>query len=307
MLCKFKKTPEDALFNIIEGLQIENYKKTVLQERYLSVLRNFHTRASRLSIMFYTSRLIVTVGSILVPAFLSIQASNTQTEMYWATWIISLSVTIFNGFITLFKIDKKYFFINTTLEMLRSEGWQYIGLSGRYSGKDPTIPSTHENQFLVFFHMAEKIKMRQVEEEYWKFTDPSDIGNATSQKLPLLTPTPVTQLNSLQADQKNMIERWFEDIHANKLGLQPRSSKLLNKVDGRQASSGIPEPSTETPVSVSDGVSVESSPGKTVVQVSSGKTVVQVSSGKSEEIPKNTILTVMQDESDVWSGTNSRS
>jgi hypothetical protein len=193
---KQKKTPERSLYDIFQSLDIEQYKKTILQERYLSVLANFYQRSITLAYMFYITRIIVTVGSILVPAFLSIQGSTFQLQIYWATWVLSLSVTISNGFMTLFKIDKKYFFINTTLELLYSEGWQYVGWRGRYSGKDGTIP-THENQFLVFFHMAEKIKMRQVEEEYWKFTDTSGVGNATNQKGPLISPTPMVQQGQL--------------------------------------------------------------------------------------------------------------
>ena len=131
-LCKRKKTPEQLLFDTFQSLKIESYKKTVLQERYLAVLQNFHQRARALGYMYYISRLIMTVGSILVPAFLSIQQANIQLQFYWATWILSLSVTITNGIMTLFKLDKKYFFINTTLEMLHSEGWQYIGLCGKY-------------------------------------------------------------------------------------------------------------------------------------------------------------------------------
>jgi hypothetical protein len=55
------------------------------------------------------------------------------------------------------------------LERLRSEGWQYFGLTGRYSGhlignRQPT----HQNQFVYFTHYIEKIKMKQVEEEYYK-------------------------------------------------------------------------------------------------------------------------------------------
>ena len=68
---------------MIENLQIEPYKKRVLQDRYLSLLDNFQIRANRLSCMFYTSQVIMTVGSILVPAFLSIQNSNYQTQIYW--------------------------------------------------------------------------------------------------------------------------------------------------------------------------------------------------------------------------------
>ena len=110
---------------MFETLELEPYKKLVLQERYLDVLYDFKRRAARLSCMFYTSRLIVTIGSILVPAFLSIQGSGTtlhHAEIYWTTWIISVMVTICNGLMSLFKLDKKYFFIHTTLELLTSKG-----------------------------------------------------------------------------------------------------------------------------------------------------------------------------------------
>lgn len=311
MLCLRKKTPEQALFDIFQSLKIEPYKKIVLQQRYLEVLRNFHVRASRLEIMFYATRLIVTIGSILVPAFLSIQGSTEQTQIYWATWIISLSVTISNGFMSLFKLDKKYFFINTTLEMLHSEGWQYIALSGRYAGKDAIVPATHENQFLIFSHMAEKIKMRQVEEEYWKFTDTSGVGNATSQKAPLISPTPQVQqgaITSLPDDQKNVIERWVGDMNSNMLGLQPRGRNISTRVDGRQgkgpgiatSGSGISESSEETPLSVRYPMPTPPSSREGLVPISPTIT------GRSK-IPENTILQVMYEESNEWDGTETKS
>jgi hypothetical protein len=125
--------------------------------------------------VFYLGHTIITVGSLFVPALLSIQNSSTLTSphssanIYWATFIISLLVTTFNGILTLFKIDKKYYFLNTTLERMRTEGWQYLGLTGRYSGmliqsREPT----HQNQFVYFTHQIEKIKMKQIEEEYYK-------------------------------------------------------------------------------------------------------------------------------------------
>jgi len=130
---------------------------------------------------------------------------------------------------SLFKLDKKYFFIHTTLELLTSEGWQYIGLSGRYSPKDAIVQPTHENQFLVFFHMAEKIKMRQVEEEYWKFTDTAGIGNATTQKPMDILQTPSTKqapLALLPTDKKEALEGWLDDIKSKPMmnGIIPRNT-----------------------------------------------------------------------------------
>lgn len=304
-LCKRKKTPEQLLFDTFQTLKIEPYKKTVLQERYLAVLQNFHQRARALGYMYYISRLIMTVGSILVPAFLSIQQANIQLQFYWATWILSLSVTITNGIMTLFKLDKKYFFINTTLEMLHSEGWQYIGLCGKYSGKEDHHPATHENQFLVFFRMAEKIKMRQVEEEFWKFTDTSGVGNATNQNPPFLNQTPLVQqgpLKTLPDEQQTSLQRWVGEMNSGMLGLQPRKSNLSRKVDGGQISPGISGSSSEASVSVRPDMPKIPVIRTTLVSGSSEESSIQ-----GENIPKNTLVTVVSDESGEWSGTEEES
>jgi len=250
---------------MFERLDIASYRKAILQERYLEVLSNFQTRANRLSFVFYSSRTIVTVGSILVPAFLSIQNSSFQMELYWATWIISILVTVCNGLVALFKLDKKYFFIHTSLELLTSEGWQYIGLSGRYAPKDAPVQPTHENQFLVFFHMAEKIKMRQVEEEYWKFTDTSGVGNATNQTPMALVQTPAILQDSiakLPNDKRSVIEGWMEDMKSPSLmtGIMPRNKLTTRTVDGVSATPGISPISEEIYLSVQREVPLPPSP-----------------------------------------------
>lgn len=225
----------EKLFALFESLDIEPYKKSVLQDRYLTVLRNFRFRAKLYSFMFFSSRITVTVGSILVPAFLSIQGNPIRDNLYLAAWMISILVTVCNGIVTLFKIDKKYFFIHMTLELLHSEGWQYIGLTGRYGPKDAPVPPTHDNQFSTFCHMAEKIKLRQVEEEYWKFTDTSATGNAGTQRPMDYVQTPVTQqgpLASLPTDQKNVIEGWLNAMSKKAVtGLMPRKESMLSHFD----------------------------------------------------------------------------
>lgn len=179
--------------NVMEHIDLSPAQKQIIQSRYIHILENFQKRTRNHSILFFIGHFIVTVGSLFVPALLSIQNSgsnytfnitNFTVQIYWATFIISLMVTICNGILTLFKVDKKYYFLNTTLERLRSEGWQYVGLTGRYSGhlignRQPT----HQNQFVYFTHYIEKIKMKQVEEEYYK-TDEKTVqvpsGNHTT-------------------------------------------------------------------------------------------------------------------------------
>jgi hypothetical protein len=164
--------------NVLEHLDLSPLQKEIIQIRYLNILENLQRRSRNYSYIYFTGHFIITVGSLFVPALLSIQNSDKSytfsgqdfsVQMYWATFVISLLVTTFNGVLTLFKVDKKYYFLNTTLERLRSEGWQYFGLTGRYSGHllDKQKPS-HSNQFVFFTHYVEKIKMKQVAEEYFK-------------------------------------------------------------------------------------------------------------------------------------------
>jgi len=190
--------------SVLNNIDLPHIQKQHIQARYINMLENFKKRVRKYSIIFFTGHFIITVGSLFVPALLSIQNSNVNFSIngysipvYIITFIVSLLVTIFNGILTLFKIDKKYYFLNTTMERLRSEGWQYLGLSGRYSGKLQNIVPTHTNQFLYFTHQIEKIKMKQVEEEFYKTNEPEskDPGKPNELYPPSLTQS-ITSLAS---------------------------------------------------------------------------------------------------------------
>ena len=179
-----KKGKETNFAVALNRVVLTEVEKTIIQERYVNVIRNFERRCLALAIFFHSSRIIITVGSLIVPALLSIQyvdtgPSTNVTEpssfsyrVYWTTWVISLFVSICNGLLSVFKIEKKYYFLHTTLEHLRSEGWQYLQLSGHYSGfHTPSVTPSHSNQFIFFCHSVERIKMKQVEEEYYKLIE----------------------------------------------------------------------------------------------------------------------------------------
>ena len=200
--------------NVMEYIQLSSAQKEMIQARYIAILENFQKRTRNHSILFFVGHFIVTVGSLFVPALLSIQNSGSNytfnnptftVEIYWATFVISLLVTICNGILTLFKVDKKYYFLNTTIERLRSEGWQYFGLTGRYSGQllESGIEPTHQNQFIYFIHYVEKIKMKQVEEEYYKTDEktahlPNGHVNQTGSPIELYPNSPEQPLSSIQ-------------------------------------------------------------------------------------------------------------
>jgi hypothetical protein len=163
--------------------------------------------------------------------------------------------------------------------------------------------------------MAEKIKMRQVEEEYWKFTDTSGVGNATNAKSPLITPTPVTQQGAIRAlpeEQKDIIERWVGDMKSNMLGLQPRAKNIGGKLDERPSSPGISESTSNFEMPVQSNLQQASIAKSSLVRISQATNTSESdteSEGKSSlstEIPENTIIKVVHEESDVWGRADTR-
>jgi hypothetical protein len=193
----------ESLKTAIQTTILDTHQKNNLNSRFTSVLQEYSRRSTRYSHFFNTLRITITVGSLIVPAILSIQYTSTEpgkpmsplgTHVYWAVWILSLLVTISNGIITLLKVDKKYYVLNTTYQHLLSEGWQYVQLSGKYSGfyTPATIP-THKNQFVFFCNMIEKIRMKQVEDEYYKVTE-NHGATVNGQQDQLIPPTPAKQL-----------------------------------------------------------------------------------------------------------------
>ena len=129
MYCRRKYKDYDRFCKILDKIQLNDINKEIIRQRYLPILKTLQRRASNYSIIFYIGHIIITVGSLFVPALLSIQYADTtnndsfnkafQIQIFWTTWVISLLVTIFNGVLTLFKIDKKYYFLNTMLERIR--------------------------------------------------------------------------------------------------------------------------------------------------------------------------------------------
>jgi hypothetical protein len=144
-----------------------------IKHRYYFLMTEYRRRCFLYSFLFYFLKTTMTAGSLAVPALLTIQTKDTSSNdvMYWVTWTISLAVTTANGLMTLFKLDKRFFQIHGVAERLRSETWQYLTLSGRYSGHYGKETPTHTNQYVYYCSHVEKIRMKHVEEEFIKQAD----------------------------------------------------------------------------------------------------------------------------------------
>ena len=153
--------------------------KGLLKARFLDEVTFYEKKRDKTKKFYNTFRFIVTTGSILLPAILSIGQmdpnklpKNFDQITYWSSWSISLLVTISNGFLQLFSLDKNFFSYSLVVEQLKTEGWQYFGLSGKYEEYN----SHTREAYKEFCKAVENIKRKQVEQEF------QGKGNGTKKK-----------------------------------------------------------------------------------------------------------------------------
>lgn len=235
--------PPDILtvFNMLPGISTLN--QNLFASRYIPLFKSYRNRSRYYALVFHSSRFIVTVGSITVPALLSLQ--NTD-NLKWLTWTISLAVTIFNGILTLFKIDKKYYYLHTVRGVLESEAYQFLSLSGRYGKtKETTITNSHSYQFPYFCIAMEKIRMKQIEEEYFKAdNNEKNKEQGTQNKSDIIPPS------AAAGQQSEEMKQWQEAAvrqQSHDLGVPITFSTPFFRSSARQASQTVRRNSISPP------------------------------------------------------------
>ena len=167
---------------IINTLELDSETdRSILKSRFLSEVVKYEDRKLHTKKYYDRFRFIVTVGSIILPAILSLGQmdptklpKNFDQITYWSSWTISLMVTASNGFLQLFSLDKNYFEYAITTEQLKTEGWQYFQLSGKYEDDE-----SHQAAYKDFSKSIENIKRKQVEKE---FSGKGDVNKKKKEK-----------------------------------------------------------------------------------------------------------------------------
>src|SRR5210317_90797 len=162
-------TFSDNVSGIIDDIELNrSYDKAILKHRFLDEITYYEKKRDETKRYYNVFRFIVTTGSILLPAVLSMGQmdpaklpKNFDMISYWCSWTISLLVTGSNGFLQLFSLDKNYFSYSMVVEQLKTEGWQFFGLSGKYED----YPN-HQSAYKNFSKSIESIKRKQIDQEF---------------------------------------------------------------------------------------------------------------------------------------------
>ena len=157
----------------MEDNKLDPMSKQILRNRYVNLVNAMEVSSKRSSFWYSTLNTFTTIGSIIVPALISVQdrtfsinATNQQqldheNSIYWSTWGVSLMVTLSNAVVRLFSLDKTYITRKIKSNHLKSEGWLFLELAGEYSKFE-----SHQDGFIYFCNQIEKIKTEQITEEY---------------------------------------------------------------------------------------------------------------------------------------------
>lgn len=157
----------------MEDNKLDSMSKQILKNRYINLVNAMEVSSKRSAFWYSTFNTFTTVGSIIVPALISVQDRTFRTDatdqdqiehengIYWATWGVSLMVTLSNALLRLFSLDKTYITRKIKSNHLKSEGWLFLELAGEYSNYD-----SHQDAFIHFCNQIEKIKTEQITEEY---------------------------------------------------------------------------------------------------------------------------------------------
>lgn len=163
--------------NALNKIKLNDEQKVQIQERVINIIETYKSNRYYYSFCYYGGKSVITLGSILVPSLMTRDLNNNSKDVYWFVFIISLFVTIANGFLTAFNIDTKFYVTQNVYFQVQSEFWQFYGLSGKYSGFYINGPLTHINQCKYFLNNIEKMNINYIERIYSKNIEKIDTKN----------------------------------------------------------------------------------------------------------------------------------
>ena len=116
--------------------------------------------AQRTRARYYALRLTTVVGAVVVPALVSINAvGGTKSSVTWLAFSFSLVVAVSAAVEGFFRFGERWRHYRSLVEELKSEGWEFYELSGRYRAHG----ATHKSAFPKFVDRVNDVLRRETQ------------------------------------------------------------------------------------------------------------------------------------------------
>jgi hypothetical protein len=159
----WQKTDLSALVESKE-LGLSGLHKQYLRSRWLEQVLRMEDEVARATNRYYALRLITVIGSLLILVLVSVRVGDQERLAAWAptvrylTITLSLLVSISVALEQVFHYGERWWQGERLAERLKTEGWRFLQLSGRYRHY-----ANHTEAFPVFANQVEDLSQREVE------------------------------------------------------------------------------------------------------------------------------------------------
>jgi hypothetical protein len=140
--------------DLIDELDLGERQKRYLRSRWLDQIVWLEKKAKQNQRLHYSLRVVAIVGGVIVPALVSlnVREGEVASAIAWTTFAVSLVVAIAVAVEGFFRYGERWRHYRRTVELLKSQGWQFYELAGVYAGF-----RTHAGAFRTFAATVEAL------------------------------------------------------------------------------------------------------------------------------------------------------
>lgn len=143
---------------LITAIELPELNKQFLRARWLEQIMWMEEKALDALWWYRVLRLATIIGGVIVPALVSFNVSDdTAGLIKTLTFIVSLVVALSAAVEEFFRYGERWRHYRRTVESLKSEGWQFLQLSGPY------VNMTHSQAYPAFATRVEELSREEVD------------------------------------------------------------------------------------------------------------------------------------------------
>lgn len=149
---------EAQLGTLIDYLDLEPLQRDFLRARWLDQVRWMEGKAKMCQRRYHQLRLLTLVGGMMIPALVGLNVSGADSPLLqWAVFALGLVVALSTALESFFRFGDRWRHYRQTVELLKSEGWQFFQHSGLYTG------ASHAEAYPLFAAQVEAMIQRDVD------------------------------------------------------------------------------------------------------------------------------------------------
>ncbi len=200
---------------------LDDSDRELLLMRYINIIKRIEKKYRTQAIYYTYSSIFTSTASLLVTALISINnlGSNipeVANGLWWASWGLSLGISLINTIGSFYKWDRKYLLLFRVFSKLEQEIWMFLEQVGPYNNKI-RADNNHKEKLNLFYTRMEFIHKRASEnildiEENEKEDNKDNMSRVNKQETSSNYESPVLQ-NKNSPDLWKTIQKTHEVEH----------------------------------------------------------------------------------------------